>query len=626
VIRAIIIFTLFAAFELVAASIIPEDRKTGYWTNSGVWGRGPNGNLYGLPTNRTVFSNLDGITKDGSADVKAAIQSIINAASAAGSRSNIQVLFVTNDALFRLDSVLDWKSFVEMERASWVGRTNVRFRINHSGSDAFMFTEGLGAATPKSVVTSTAVKGSSNIWVTASVASELTEGNTAFISHTNCNIARTSTGYENPAVPTTCNYCSVEGTSTNRSMAQGIVITSIQNGTNITFWPPLKATFTNNVQLYHYVKNASERNCLEMAGLRGITIERATGVLPVHMMSVIKAKDVYFLDCVFYRNADRGIFYTTMVVRGQVYGCDFIDIFGGGSTSGEGFLGFPGTYDWKIEHNLFNGVRNPMSLNGPAMGNVFAYNLVTNMINVNSNVLVTDLSLHGAHPMFNLFEGNLVHKAHFDIIHGSASHNTLFRNILLGRQGPRGGIDNDAGMGCVWIDATNHYMNVVGNVLGYSGVTNDITSWQNEVMSPAGDGFNGGGALYVERYSYAGYSRGLVDPVVTNTVIEHMNFSYFTGQTNMDPNIAETALEDSLYLLEPPEFDTPFPPFGPDVVAQGEVFTLSTVTNLTAGWRLRWGTNAPLRAASEGGTPAIGPVGQARGPTVLKGALILRAR
>ena len=38
--------------------------------------------------------------------------------------------------------------------------------------------------------------------------------------------------------------------------------------------------------------------------------------------------------------------------------------------------------------------------------------------------------MHAPHPYMNLFEGNYGSTVCFDFIHGSSSHNTLFRNYI----------------------------------------------------------------------------------------------------------------------------------------------------------------------------------------------------
>ena len=72
-------------------------------------------------------------------------------------------------------------------------------------------------------------------------------------------------------------------------------------------------------------------------------------------------------------------------------------------------------------------------LNWGAAGNVIGYNYSANDFDENAyNVVMGDFSMHGSHPMFNLYEGNIATSFHPDGIWGSNSHNTLFRSWLMG--------------------------------------------------------------------------------------------------------------------------------------------------------------------------------------------------
>lgn len=71
---------------------------------------------------------------------------------------------------------------------------------------------------------------------------------------------------------------------------------------------------------------------------------------------------------------------------------------------------------------------------------------------------------HLAQNSFHLFEGNSFATINWDMIWGSASHGTLFRNRLNGRHPSK-----TAYTRAVEISAWNRYMNVVANVLGTTG-------------------------------------------------------------------------------------------------------------------------------------------------------------
>jgi hypothetical protein len=67
---------------------------------------------------------------------------------------------------------------------------------------------------------------------------------------------------------------------------------------------------------------------------------------------------------------------------------------------------------------------------GPS-GNVVAYNYaIAGYDNTGYNSTYGGFNMHGAHPQFNLFEGNVVTTYKLDGVWGSQSHNTTFRNWI----------------------------------------------------------------------------------------------------------------------------------------------------------------------------------------------------
>jgi hypothetical protein len=75
---------------------------------------------------------------------------------------------------------------------------------------------------------------------------------------------------------------------------------------------------------------------------------------------------------------------------------------------------------------------------------------------------------HAAHGAMDLYEGNYGNNAINDGYHGSGSHFTFFRNRLHGYD-ETGDLNNSL---CVDLNRWSLYNNVVGNVLGTSGVSN----------------------------------------------------------------------------------------------------------------------------------------------------------
>lgn len=192
---------------------------------------------------------------------------------------------------------------------------------------------------------------------------------------------------------------------------------------------------------------------------------------------------------------------------------------------------------------------------GGASGNVIAYNYFHNILFDDPWWLIASPSLnHNPHPKMNLWEGDIGIKAEADIIHGSSSHNTIFRSQMTGWQSDTITTRNNA----IELAAKNTYMNVVGSVLGTPGKSN-----RYEVLP---------GQPYDDWSEMAiwvlGVGSGVNDPNVAATLLRHGNYDYVTKAVIWDPNIPEHDLPDSLYLSKMPEWwcqETPWPPIGPDV-------------------------------------------------------------
>src|SRR5258706_12285494 len=89
--------------------------------------------------------------------------------------------------------------------------------------------------------------------------------------------------------------------------------------------------------------------------------------------------------------------------------------------------------------------------------------------------------------MMNMWEVNAGAKVYYDFIHGSASHETFYRNAIRGMQTDR--VDANIAIG---FEEYNETMNVVGNVLGTAGVsqvyqqdsTSGYDTWMKTIFWP----------------------------------------------------------------------------------------------------------------------------------------------
>lgn len=223
---------------------------------------------------------------------------------------------------------------------------------------------------------------------------------------------------------------------------------------------------------------------------------------------------------------------------------------------------------------------------GGASGNVIAYNYLHNILFDDPWWLIASPSLnHAPHPKMNLWEGDIGIKAEADIIHGSSSHNTIFRSQMKGWQSDTITTRNNA----IELAAKNTYYNVVGSVLGTAGKSNRYEALPGQ---PYDDG--------QENVIWAlGVGSGVADPNVAATLLRHGNYDYVTHSVVWDPDITNHSLSDSLYLNGMPDWwckETPWPAIGPDVAGYAQ--------DIPAKRRFEGLPCSPVRLLTVNGHPA----------------------
>lgn len=231
------------------------------------------------------------------------------------------------------------------------------------------------------------------------------------------------------------------------------------------------------------------------------------------------------------------------------------------SGAGYGVHLFGANSDNLIEDNSMYGCRHSMVLEGGGSGNVFSYNnSVADQSTDSAGWVYNDLITHGAHPFFNLYEGNKIHKWSEDIVHGSAGYNTGFRNWITAGTEVQTNYVYTTAHWAVAFEPTNHYMNVVGNVLGAPAITN-LTGNAYEWVGGSTDGF-------IYRLGY--YSEGgtvLLDTNSAWTAYRHGNYDYVTDSTIWASTNDNHTLPTSLYLSGKPSWwgAGTWPAYGPDL-------------------------------------------------------------
>jgi len=237
-----------------------------------------------------------------------------------------------------------------------------------------------------------------------------------------------------------------------------------------------------------------------------------------------------------------------------------------------------------VEDNVIS----PSTEVNASSGNVFAYNFCDD-INVHGGLLAPSIdSNHSAHCCSNLYEGNMVPRFQCDGYHGSASHDTAFRNWFHGSSAKT----NQYWI-CVNLNRFTRSYSLVGNVLGRKG-----SPWLYEVEPVGfsyekhfiyslgypnmGNGWANGktaqpskGIYWADWEKYLASERGKgpgpggfqeLDLDVKATTLLRGNYNYRDNGVPESEALGGATLPKSLYLKERPAWfgDLNWPPFGPD--------------------------------------------------------------
>lgn len=269
-----------------------------------------------------------------------------------------------------------------------------------------------------------------------------------------------------------------------------------------------------------------------------------------------------------------------------------------------------------VQNDIFERLHVSVMLEWAPSGNVIAYNyMFGNFDSGATNVVMSNLNTHGAHPMFNLLEGNVLSQFHPDDIWGSSSDNTTFRNWMMGTTFICNPTSGRGTVSCIgtngwWafqaaraadIDFLAKSYNMIGDVVGSSAMTgliatdegNSILSQVNMAVALCGPSPCGAASRVYETSAYAysvGYGEASDDGtggsaagtgcdisptpsyachslVPYSTLFLHGEYSDVTGTTNWSSGTTQT-LPSSFYLPSKPTWwpaSMPFPAVGPDV-------------------------------------------------------------
>jgi slime mold repeat-containing protein/pectate lyase-like protein len=344
-----------------------------------------------------------------------------------------------------------------------------------------------------------------------------------------------------------CTWCSRDGGT--RTLGQMTRVTGV-SGNVVDIDPPLYWDYPTS--LSPEATPAASSRVTQWAGVEELTVTQPAPNSDRHVD--FSGAAYSWLENVELENiSSRAVLVTWSL------GCEIRDSYiheainGAGHDAGYGVtLGLQSTANL-VENNIVDRLNSIVLAYGGAAGNVIAYNYQQTNLFDSDWWLTGAFAIHGAHPIMNLFEGNVSAKFMADFIHGSASHLTLFRNRQWGYQ-----VGKTQANVAVGFEEKNTRMNVVGNVLGVTGVSNLYQGQRNDDD--------------VQVYDLGGAPG---DPNVVGTLLRFGNWDAVHGCVWDDAAghcldaaaVQALALPASLYLSAKPSWfgDLPWPSIGPDV-------------------------------------------------------------
>lgn len=512
-----------------ADTIIPDERRID-WSTAGIPG--------GIPERTEICMTIDAsIYGDGLTDATAAIQSALEGCPEGQVVFLPEGIYLVSDTIHLRDQ--------DTLRGAGPGRTVLK----HSGGYSRSMVDMRGtiyyelASLHKTYDVVQANKDSTVI--TLAGTDGINPGDVLLINQLNDNLIVDPVGVEGK-----CTYCGYE--DGDRVLGQLAEVVAVA-GDQVTINLPLHWTYDPALDPWAY--QVDSEALVRHAGLEDLTLTQDAP--DVEFMIEMDGAQYSWIKNVEIQNIQRRAMWVIDSLQNEIRGgYVHTGLDGYGRDRGYGIYLDMHSSNNLVEDNILSTIDGGgVMTGGGASGNVIAYNYLHDIRFDDPWWLIGSPYInHAPHPKMNLWEGNYGYKAEADIIHGSSSHNTLFRSRSYGWQDETISARNNA----IEFAAKNTYMNVVGSVLGTEGQSN-----RYEVLpgQPYDD--------WDERVIYAlGVGSGVPDPNVAATLLRHGNYDYVTHSVVWDPAIPDHDLPDSLYLDAAPGWwcqETPWPPIGPDV-------------------------------------------------------------
>jgi hypothetical protein len=248
-----------------------------------------------------------------------------------------------------------------------------------------------------------------------------------------------------------------------------------------------------------------------------------------------------------------------------------------------------------IENNIIERGHRSILVNWGAAGNVISYNYTTGEFDSGSPEFVLGgVFFHGAHPQFNLLEGNVLTQILQDSTWGTSSQTTAYRNWVIGTNRVCGSAPGRVTASCgkgsrygfqaaraIEMSYLATYNNFVGNVLG-STQMQSLAGYNRPLAQAAWIEYPAERSYDAVAYGWSfGYGRISDDGAGTGcsggtppchregtsaTEFFHGNYNNINSSIAWAPAVSH-ALPASFYLSGKPEWwgTMPFPATGPDV-------------------------------------------------------------
>jgi hypothetical protein len=338
-------------------------------------------------------------------------------------------------------------------------------------------------------------------------------------------------------------------------------ITSVV-GNTVNFATPIPVSFTASLSPRAYPLNGS--GVLSQFGLEDMTFYGCADPILYYT-----SDRCWFLRLEFSNSpgCDQGHIVLHNGFQAEVRRCYIHDVTSYPATEeGVGIgIGY-GTCNGLFVDNISSQTSSQFMIYGSA-ANAILYNYARECTRGTTPVVMPGLQYHGGQGLMNLMEGNIWPGICDDGYHGSASHDTIFRNHLNGLHSTR---SNDRRV--VNLCRGTYYNNVVGNVIGDASW--DPTGYEGAGAFAHTDSFmyvlgypNSGNTSMTPETTWSTHPNVYPDGAVKSTLLRHGNYDYYHKDVVWDSEISSRALGASLFYSSKPAYfgSLQWPPIGPDV-------------------------------------------------------------